>query len=254
MRLIIRYAKGFYMSLGMFCAIPVFYRPWDDSCVNLILPCFPLIGVLLGLIWWGAAEILVACGIHIMLASAALTTVPFLLTGFLHLDGYMDTSDAVLSRRPLEDKLRILKDPHNGAFSVIMLTVLFTLQFGAVYAAVDLGKKLMPLVLITVISRCCSSLSLFSLNVMSQSSYANMFKQNVLVSHKFFVSVLTILTIAASYPLSGVPGLSAATFTILGFIGAMTYSYKELKGVSGDLVGFSLVIGELCGLIALAVT
>ena len=33
----------------------------------------------------------------------------------------------------------------------------------------------------------------------------------------------------------------------------MAYARKEFKGVSGDLTGFSLVVGELCGLLALAV-
>ena len=241
------------MSLGMFCAIPLPFHMWDDTCISLMLPCFPLIGILLGMIWWGLAELFVFSGIHIVLAAAVLTVTPFLLTGFLHLDGYMDTSDAVLSRRPLEDKLRILKDPHKGAFAVIMLAVLFILQFGAVYAAVDLGKSFMPLVFITVISRCCSSMSLLCLNTMPQSGYANMFRQNVRMPHKAFVIVLAGSTVAASYLFAGLLGLAAVISAILAFIGAMTYSYKEFKGVSGDLTGFSLVVCELCGLIVLGV-
>jgi cobalamin synthase len=33
----------------------------------------------------------------------------------------------------------------------------------------------------------------------------------------------------------------------------MAWAYKDLKGVSGDVAGFALVIGELCGLFAMAV-
>ena len=78
-----RYLKGLYISFGMFCAIPQPKNLWDDACVNLILPCFPLVGGIIGVIWWGIAKLLVFSGVHIMLASAILALVPFLATGFL---------------------------------------------------------------------------------------------------------------------------------------------------------------------------
>ena len=39
----------------------------------------------------------------------------------IHVDGFMDTMDAMHSYLPREEKLRILKDSHIGAFSVICL-------------------------------------------------------------------------------------------------------------------------------------
>ena len=38
-----------------------------------------------------------------------------------HVDGFMDTMDALHSYQPRERKLEILKDSHIGAFSVIKL-------------------------------------------------------------------------------------------------------------------------------------
>ena len=241
------------MALGMFCAIPLPRRVWDISCMRLMLPCLPIIGILLGLIWWGLAELLVLSGIHIILSVAILTVIPFLLTGFLHLDGYMDTSDAVFSRRPLEEKLRILKDPRSGAFAISMTSVLFVMQFASVYAVIDFGQRLTPFIFIPVISRCCASTALLCMKSIQQSNYANMFKRNTKASHKFFVLVIALLVISAAYWFSGLLGLAVVTSVIAGFIVAMAYSYNKIKGVSGDLAGFSLVIGELCGLIALGV-
>ncbi|MDR0491450.1 MAG: adenosylcobinamide-GDP ribazoletransferase, partial [Oscillospiraceae bacterium] len=220
-----RYFKGFYMSLGMFCAIPQPRNLWDESCMNLMLPFFPVTGILIGAIWWGIAELLKLSGIHIILAAAISAVTPFLLSGFLHLDGYMDTSDAVLSRRPLEEKLRILKDPHNGAFSVIMAAILFILQFASVYALLDLGKNLTPLVFIAVISRCCASVSLLSMKAMPQSGYANMFKRNARASHKAFVIALSVLTLAASYLFAGISGLTSALSAAVGYLIAIVCSY-----------------------------
>ncbi len=253
MRYIKRYAKAFYMSCSMFSAVPLPSHARDETHLSLVLPCLPLVGILLGAAWWGTAKLIALSGMHPVLAAAVLAVTPFLLSGFLHLDGYMDTNDAVLSRRPLEDKLRILKDPHAGAFSIIALVILFVLQFAAIYAAIDGEKELLTLPFIVVTSRCCSSLSLLSLKVMPQSNYAKSFKQNTSSAHKCFVIVLSVLTMVAAYMCMGISGLTMVVFTVLGFAGAMTYAYKQFKGVSGDLAGYSLVIGELCGLIALAV-
>jgi len=241
------------MSLGMFWAVPLPYNLWDDKCMNLMMACFPAAGALIGAMWWGIAELLIFSGIHIVLVSAVLTLMPFLLTGFLHLDGYMDTSDAVLSRRPLEDKLRILKDPHTGAFAVIMIAALFILQFAAVYVIIEKGEHLVLLIIIAVISRCGAALSVLCLKAMPQSGYANMFKKNTEISHKIFIIIIALSAIALYYLFADIYGLIAAGAVILGFFAAMAYAYKDFKGVSGDLAGFALVISELCGLAALAV-
>jgi len=248
-----RYLKGLYMSFGMFCAVPLPSYSWDDTCVNLVLPCFPLVGGLIGALWWGIARILFLCKIHIILAAAVVALLPFLATGFLHLDGYMDTSDAVLSSRPIEDKLLILKDPHTGAFAVIMLAVLFVLQFAAAFVFVEKGKNIALLIILPVISRCCSALSVLCLKPMEQSAYANMFRKNTGLAHKIFVIIIAFTGIAISFYFSGINGLIVAASVILGFAAAMVCAYTNLKGISGDLAGFALVIGELCGLAALAI-
>ena len=248
-----RCAKGFYMSLGMFWAIPLPFHIWDDASLDLMLPFFPVIGILIGAIWWGIGTLLLLTGVHIVLISAVLMTVPFLLTGFLHLDGYMDTSDAVLSRRPLEDKLRILKDPNTGAFSVIMIGFLFVLQFGAVYAVIDGGKALLPLVFTAVASRCCASISLLCMKIMPESGYANMMTQNTHGGHRGFVVALLLAAAGLAYVFTGFTGLIVVGAVVLGYAGALAYARKEFTGVSGDLTGFSLVVGELCGVLALAV-
>ena len=241
------------MSYGMFCAIPQPVHLWDETCVNLVLPCFPLIGGIIGALWWGFAEIMIFSGIHITLAAAAAAVFPFLVTGFLHLEGYMDTSDAVLSRRPIEDKLRILKDPHTGAFAVIMIAVLFILWYAAVSVVIESGKYLVLLVIIPIVSRCCSALSILCLKTLAQSSYANMFRKNSGTAHKVFIIIIAVFSITLAFFIAGFYGLVVSALVITGFIAAMAWAYNDLKGVSGDLAGFALVIGELCGLAAMAV-
>ena len=47
-----------------------------------------------------------------MLRAAVLTAVPVLVTGGIHLDGYLDTMDALSSWREKQRRLEILKDQH----------------------------------------------------------------------------------------------------------------------------------------------
>ena len=54
-----------------------------------------------------------------------------LITGGIHIDGYMDTMDAVHSYGDREKKLEILKDSHIGAFAVIMLVTYVLAAAGA---------------------------------------------------------------------------------------------------------------------------
>ena len=58
-----RLFRGFYMSLGMFCAIPLPYRKWHENCANLVIPFFPAVGSIIGALWYGAARLLLSAGL-----------------------------------------------------------------------------------------------------------------------------------------------------------------------------------------------
>ena len=250
----LRYFKGFYMALGMFSAIPLPRRSWDDNCKSLLLPCFPLVGAVIGGLWWGLAE-LIAWGRldHLVVMAAVLALIPFFLSGFLHLEGYMDTCDAILSRRPLEEKLRILKDPHTGAFAVITLAVLFLLQFSAMCDICFDRWDYAPFAAIPVLSRCCSALAFMCLKPLPQSEYAKIYLENAKSAHRVFVIIIAVAAIMFLFWCTGFSGLVLAAAVMLGYAAAMWAAYRELGGVSGDLAGFALVISELCGLMVFTV-
>jgi len=240
------------MALGMFCAIPLPFHLWDKKLTAIMVVSFPLVGVVIGAIWWAAALLLTSFNFPLMLGAAILTVTPFFIAGFIHLDGYMDTSDARLSYRPLEDRLRILKDPNVGAFAVVMLVILILTQFAAVYTILESGRFLALLVTICVISRCCSSLSIFILRHLSISNYSAMLGQNIGTGNRIFVILILLVTIALSYLYAGFFGLIVSAAVVLGYGMAIRIVYKDFKGISGDLLGYALVIAEVCGLIALA--
>ena len=103
--------RAFFMCLGMFSALPCPWRPWDEDARGLMTACLPLVGAMIGGLWY-ALSLLGRALLPDALTAALIAALPFLLTGFMHLDGFMDTSDAILSWRPLEQRQTILKDVH----------------------------------------------------------------------------------------------------------------------------------------------
>ena len=101
---------AFSMAFGMFCAIPFPVKRWDERQRARMLVCFPWVGAIIGAIWAFACWLLRRIGFSGVLAGALLTALPLLLTGFIHLDGFMDCCDAIYSRRDLETRKKILKD------------------------------------------------------------------------------------------------------------------------------------------------
>jgi adenosylcobinamide-GDP ribazoletransferase len=247
-----RWLKGFWMALGMFCGIPLPFHVWDGKLNAIAVVSLPLVGAIIGVIWWASGLILLMPNLPIVMVAAVLAVVPFFAAGFIHLDGYMDTSDALLSRRPLEEKLRILKDPRVGAFAVVMLAILFLMQFAAVYTIAERGKHLALLITICVISRSCSALSVFVLRHTPESNYIAMLGRTVTMRHKAFIVIIALTAIALSFLYAGFIGLIVSASVVTGYSFAIKSVYKNFDGISGDLLGYSMVISELCGLIALA--
>lgn len=96
---------------------------WNECNAKASLAAFPFIGLLLGMI---LAIISYLLQNHIPNAMFVflLFFLSVLYSGGLHIDGYMDVSDAVLSYRDREKKLAIMKDPQVGPFAVLSLIFL----------------------------------------------------------------------------------------------------------------------------------
>lgn len=243
-------ATAFFMAWGMFCAIPCPYRKWEDALRPLMLACFPLVGLLLGVLWALAAVCLELAGGLGLFGAVLLAVLPYLLNGFIHLDGFMDCCDAILSRRGLEERRRILKDSHVGSFAVICLAILLLLNVAAFYEIGPLGSRVWLLAGIPCAARCPSALAVMKLAPMDTSSYAGTFRQGVRNSHEAMVWVALAAVLAVPVLLAGRSGLCCAVAAVGGAI-AIWRGVHHLQGMNGDISGLGVTVGELCGVAAL---
>ncbi|MGG6313889.1 adenosylcobinamide-GDP ribazoletransferase [Paenibacillus macerans] len=88
---------------------------------------YPLVGAAIGLCVWGFG--LLAAWLVPPLPVAVLALILWVwLTGGLHLDGWMDTADGLLSYRSRESMLEIMKDSRVGAMGVLACVLLLMLK------------------------------------------------------------------------------------------------------------------------------
>ena len=237
------YALG--MCQSMFCALPFPWHGWEEKARDRMLLCLPLIGLEIGLIWWGLGWLCHRLGLPPAIRAMVLCAAPYLLTGFMHLDGLMDVTDAVRSYRSLERRREILKDSHVGSFAVIGVALVILAQY-ALCASLNPGTGMAVLILIPVVSRCCSVLAIQLLPPMESSQYANR------ESHAALPLVMLLLAIGCGFWMETKFGLTLLGCAA-GYSLALLRAFRSLKGMNGDISGYCLTIGELTGLAALAI-
>lgn len=232
------------MAASMFTLLPLPHARWEERLRPLATALLPLIGLGIGLLWRALAAL--AGMLPRYLGGALIAAAPWLLTGFIHLDGFLDASDALLSWRDREQRQRILKDVHVGAFAAVSLALLAMFQFAA---AMEL-RYAAALVLLPVLSRCGSARCALTMRPLGHSEYAGMPGTGKLVR---IPDVAALLSMVAFVLLCGWVGLISGIAALAGYAAAILISTRALGGFSGDLAGHALVVSELCGLIALAI-
>ena len=257
-----KYFKGFLMAISMFTVIPLPRYEWDDEGGKNIMKFYPAIGLIVGIIWYGVFRLLNLLGASIMVTTAITLITPFILTGMLHLDGYMDVCDALLSRRDKEEKLRILKDPHTGAFAVISVVMLFVVNFSALYtvinnsinnnSSINIIISAIGLILIPIISRSLMGYLLLSKESMKGSSLGAFFKQGTGKVDKLILLTCLIISSIVAIVILGIYGLIMSLAMILISTFLVNNATKEFDGMSGDSAGYGLVIAETIGLLILS--
>ena len=119
------------IAIAMYSKIPMPQAEWNEKNMRYAMCFFPVVGVVIGAAEFAAGYALLHW-LHCkpLLFSVAMTLIPVLITGGIHLDGFADTVDAMSSYAERERRLEILKDPHTGAFAIIGLCCYFLANVG----------------------------------------------------------------------------------------------------------------------------
>ena len=241
-----KWLNGFCAAFSMYSTVPMPQIQWREDTMRYLFCFFPWIGLLTGGLCLGWAWFCRAWQVGARLFAGGMTLLPLIVSGGIHLDGLVDTADALYSRRETEKKLEILKDPHVGAFGVMACCGYLLASF-ALWGQVYETPRLIGLCCIGFfLSRCCSALAVVSFPAAKNSGLAHLFssyadKKTVRVCCGFY------LLLAGALLVWKFLWLGAAVLITIGFVfvGFWHLCRKQFGGITGDLAGFFLQVAEL---------
>jgi adenosylcobinamide-GDP ribazoletransferase len=219
--------------------------PMSEGGIGRALPLFPLAGLLIGglLVGLGAAiGELWGDGVR----AVGLVVAWGVITAGLHLDGLSDTFDGVMSWRPRERKLEIMRDSRIGAMGALALAAVLGLKVALLAAA---GPSWVAAVLIApVLGRWADVYGIVVFPPAREGGLGKTF-QSMLGPRAFTVATLTAL--GAALLVAGPRGVVALLLVWLAVHLVGRWWTRDLGGLTGDTYGALCEIGEVVALAAL---
>jgi len=269
-----RLIRSLCIAFSMYSRIPVPSGDWNKEDMKYSIGLFPLVGAVIGglaggwLLWtqkfMEAAGATAGTGEFVPFRTALFIVraliaciLPVVVTGGIHLDGFMDTSDALRSCGDRAKKLQILSDPHIGAFAVIDLMVLASLWVCGVSviagsgAAGYYGIFGLEFVLARVLSGLAAVLFQNARGEGTLWAFTDYPGQTRRINIRI-LAVLGILTTAGMVLLQPLAGGAAvaASLTVFGLY--RRSAYRDFGGITGDLEGWFLCRCEAAAVCAAA--
>lgn len=252
---------------------------WSVEDFGKSVVAFPYVGVIIGLILALLYGIL-SPFIPLVPLMLIIVVAEFLITGGLHADGLMDTSDGLFSGRERERKLEIMKDSRIGSFGVVAFVFVTLLKWQLLTAIPTAEFIPMALIMMPLMSRWSLVLSIRSYPYAREqgmgAAFANLAPKHVITYNTlstFFMPIVILLIGVILYTLlygvysifsiadvGYVVGLGVLAYATLGIfqinIVSMIITYiinrllnryivKQLGGTTGDTYGFVVEVTEV---------
>ncbi len=238
--------RSFAAAVGTYSRIPVPCFEWEGNEMKYAVCFFPFVGVIIG-----AAQVIwfLVCTKYFsgeMIWTFLSVLINILITGGIHLDGYMDTMDAIHSYGTRQKKLEILKDAHIGAFAVIAMAA-YLLFYAGMISQIAPSSVLMYAGTF-VLARILSGLSVVCFKNARGDGMLYAFSQTAQKRTVRAALVAELLLYCAVMVFLCGPGELVVCAASLGvFLYYRHRAYQEFGGITGDLAGWFLCLCELAG-------
>ena len=212
------------------------------------LPWFPVIGLVLGGILLGLDQ-LFDLFLPQLLNSALLLVALVILTGALHLDGFMDTCDGFAVRSSAAERLKVMADSHVGGFGVTGGYCLLLMKFAAI-SSLPPELRAAGLLLMPVIARWSVAYTILAFPSARAGGLGERFKEK---ASWVMMPIVTIITLGiAAGLMSWIGPALVAGIGVVAFLIAKGLSFR-LVGLTGDTYGAIIELAEVCILIAIVI-
>lgn len=268
--------RAFFIGLQFLTRISIVeQKDWCEKDFADSVRYFPLIGLVLGIIYTAFAALLMSFlpqnGIllphHVV--AAILLILPILLTGGLHCDGFMDTMDGLFSGRSRERMLEIMKDSRVGANGVFAFVLLMIFDWSILLDLLQSAWLFPALFAMPIISRLMMVVAISAFPYARPVGMGKAFKdggtKSVLYGAFFYTLILVFFPGVAADFLDIIPldaaGLSSWLLSMTAVIFAAllftiffaSYATRHLGGLTGDVYGAITTLTETLVLLSFLV-
>ena len=202
---------------------------------------YPLVGILAGLLLAALSQGLAR--LHCPSSIAAFLIVAFwaALSGGLHLDGLADSADGLFVAGGVERRLSVLRDPHLGSFGVVSLVLVLLGKYACLASLAGVRRSIATL----------AAASIGRSLILVAAGFSHYARPEG--TGRILVDATrpreAIGAIGLALVLGGALGRRAgvaAAIVALGCCGVLTtLAGKRLRGVTGDILGAAVELGEL---------
>ena len=208
---------------------------------------FPVVGLIIGLILAGLNWLL-SLILPPAVVNALLIAVLAVITGALHLDGFVDTCDGIAGHKTVEDRWRVMHDSRAGAFGIVGVVLLLLVKYVSLNSIPE-TVMMATLIFMPVVSRWAMVYALFVYSYARPSGLGTTFKQATRWPQFTAATIITFAVAVALFPFFSITGL----LLIFGIwiITALfsVYLKRKFSGLTGDTYGAINEIAEVIVLV-----
>jgi adenosylcobinamide-GDP ribazoletransferase len=240
--------KPLVAAFAFLTRLPVWRGPLLDVELGRSVSFFPLVGLVLGFALTGLTAALGGV-MAPWLVGALLAALLAALTGGLHLDGLADVFDALGGgRRDRVRMLEIMRDSRIGAHGATALVLLLIAKVAALAQAAE-RRDLLALLAFPTVARWLAAVLIVLFPYARAEGLGRAFNGEAGRVQVAAATAIAAVTLAVLGPALILPALgTAAVVLAFGF-----WLYRRLGGLTGDVYGAAIELGEVVMLILCSV-
>ena len=236
--------KGLKGLFGFLSILPIGMEYIDSLSAVFFLS--PLVGLVLGAIVGGVGFVCsrflpdMICGFVVLVSIQ-------LLTGFHHLDGLLDFSDAAMARGDTKRRLEVMHDMYTGAAAVASGVIVLALT-GLAYGEFSGLELLKVAVVAEVVAKTSMVLTAYLGKLPSYKGMGYFVVESMKKQHVKVASSLVICALVG-VALVGVWFVFVLAAMVIAVALLTNHSNKTLESVTGDVMGATNEINRMIALI-----
>ncbi|MEI7815187.1 MAG: adenosylcobinamide-GDP ribazoletransferase [Coriobacteriia bacterium] len=242
------------LAISLMTIVPTSARMPEDGTVPQVAGWFPAVGLALGAVGYTLVKVVGAYPLRHaqpFLLAALIVTFWAIATRMMHLDGLADVADGYWGSHDPARRLEIMSDSHVGAFGASAITLVLIVEIMAI-GSINFAPHELPLLLVPAIARFSATAGCWLGKPARQGGLGRSVMARPTVLGAMPALVVFVGVAAVSWLIYGVTGAVLFTVGILLALGIPHVLARRFGGVTGDVLGASVLLTETILFVAFA--